>query len=100
MYIQQRSFCQRQYHASTPTCIRNMSVQQKLVYLLSFCNFTQGNSLYLYLICNFFLLCSEYAPRSVVLQKGPEGYGFVLRGAKCTYYTEREKKNLIQCIFM
>ncbi|XP_062608347.1 SH3 and multiple ankyrin repeat domains protein 2-like isoform X4 [Saccostrea cucullata] len=25
---------------------------------------------------------SEYAPRSVVLQKGPEGYGFVLRGAK------------------
>ena len=27
--------------------------------------------------------CSDYAPRTVVLQKGAEGYGFILRGAKC-----------------
>ena len=26
---------------------------------------------------------SEYAPRTVVLQRASEGYGFVLRGAKC-----------------
>ncbi|XP_076077146.1 uncharacterized protein LOC143047778 isoform X2 [Mytilus galloprovincialis] len=25
---------------------------------------------------------SDYAPRTVVLQRGPEGYGFILRGAK------------------
>lgn len=34
----------------------------------------------------FLALCfSDYAPRTVVLQKGPEGYGFILRGAKCKY---------------
>ena len=33
------------------------------------------------------LLCifSDYGPRTVVLQRAPEGYGFVLRGAKCKY---------------
>lgn len=30
-----------------------------------------------------YFFCSDYAPRTVVLQKGPEGYGFILRGAKC-----------------
>lgn len=39
---------------------------------------------------------SEYAPRSVVLQKGPEGYGFVLRGAKCTYSKQTGSKNKVR----
>lgn len=30
-------------------------------------------------------MCRAYAPRTVVLRKSPEGYGFVLRGAKCKY---------------
>ena len=29
--------------------------------------------------------CREYAPRTVVLQKGRSGFGFVLRGAKGEY---------------
>lgn len=32
------------------------------------------------------IFCSDYAPRTVVLQRGPEGYGFILRGAKCKYW--------------
>lgn len=45
-----------------------------------------------FISCVYFF-SSEYAPRSVVLQKGPEGYGFVLRGAKCTYIWKKYFKN-------
>ena len=45
-------------------------------------------------------LCSDNAPRTVVLQKGKNGFGFVLRGAKCKYMINYISKRLCVHLFI
>lgn len=74
--------------ASTPTCFDWTALGIKIMPRGDYDHLTV---LEMHVHWSFFYIAfilffsSEYAPRSVVLQKGPEGYGFVLRGAKCTY---------------
>lgn len=73
--------------ASTPTCFDWTALRIKIMPRGYYDHLTvlEMHVYWSFSILRLFIFFSEYAPRSVVLQKGPEGYGFVLRGAKCTY---------------